>query len=101
MASENIVEEVFDFFKTKTKAPQKWRRYFRITFERICTIAPTTDQEMDVVRDPKDNHVIAAALASNSRFIVTGDKDLQVLSRYQKIKILSPAEFLKLMASVR
>jgi len=51
----------------------------------------------DVVRDPKDNHVIAAATSSQSNYIVTGDEDLVVLSPYEGIEIMKPADFLKLL----
>ena len=41
-----------------------------------------------VCRDPNDDHVIATAVAVNAEVIVTGDKDLLALSRYQSIRIL-------------
>jgi hypothetical protein len=47
-----------------------------------------------VCRDPNDDHVIATALAVSANIIVTGDKDLLALSRYQSIRILSARAFL-------
>jgi putative PIN family toxin of toxin-antitoxin system len=95
IASETIAEEIYDYLKNETKAPHRWRRFFRNTFERICTVIPSGKMP-DVVRDPKDNHVVAAAVESKSKFIITGDKDLLELENHSGIRILSPAEFLDL-----
>jgi putative PIN family toxin of toxin-antitoxin system len=47
-----------------------------------------------VCRDPDDDHVIATALALNAEVIVTGDKDLLALGRYESIRIISARAFL-------
>ena len=47
-----------------------------------------------VCRYPNDDHVIATAVAVNAEVIVTGDKDLLALSRYQSIRILTARTFL-------
>jgi putative PIN family toxin of toxin-antitoxin system len=43
-----------------------------------------------VERDPNDDMVVACALAANADLIVTRDKDLLVLDRYQGIRIVTP-----------
>ena len=45
-----------------------------------------------VPTDADDDHVIAAAVAANADLIVSGDKDLLVLGRFDSIPILSPKE---------
>ncbi len=47
------------------------------------------------VRDPDDDAVIAAALAAQANFIVTGDNDLLVLHPYKAIQILNPTDALQ------
>ena len=42
-----------------------------------------------VCRDPDDDDVMAAALAANAEYIVTGDRDLLVLAQHERIRILS------------
>ena len=44
--------------------------------------------------DPKDHHVIAAAVAAEADFIVTGDRHLLELGSYEGLRIMTPAEFL-------
>jgi putative PIN family toxin of toxin-antitoxin system len=46
-------------------------------------------------RDPDDDLVLATATAGTCRCIVTGDKDLLVLSQYAGVDILTPGEFAK------
>jgi uncharacterized protein len=52
-----------------------------------------------VSRDPDDDVVVATVAAGGCRCIVTGDKDLLVLKRYEEIEILPPAEFWKYEAA--
>ena len=49
-------------------------------------------------RDPNDHHVIATAIAAAAPVIVTGDKDLLDLGQYGATRILSPRQFLGLLA---
>ncbi len=50
------------------------------------------------LRDPRDAHVLAAALASRCDAIVTGDRDLLVLGEVEGVRILRPGDARKLMA---
>lgn len=55
--------------------------------------------QVPVLRDPKDAHVLAAAIASDCDILVTGDKDILVLPQVGKLRILKPAAALRLLAS--
>lgn len=50
-----------------------------------------------VCRDPDDDHVLACALAAQADFIISGDADLLNLREYQNIRIVAPAEALRLI----
>ena len=44
-----------------------------------------------VTRDPDDDHVLAAALDGRAAYVITRDRDLLDLERYEGIEILQPA----------
>lgn len=48
-----------------------------------------------VVRDPDDDHVIAAALAAHAEIIASRDNDLLDLHAYERITIVTAAEALR------
>ena len=48
-----------------------------------------------IKEDPGDDKFIWCALAGNAKFIISGDRHLLALKFYRKIKILSPADFIK------
>lgn len=54
----------------------------------------TATKKVTVCRDPKDDKFLEAALAAQTDCIVSGDADLLVLTPFQDIPILRPAEFL-------
>lgn len=59
------------------------------------TVTPRA--ELDVIKeDPSDNRILECAVAAGSDYIVSGDKDLLRLGRYDSIRILSVADFLDL-----
>jgi predicted nucleic acid-binding protein len=52
--------------------------------------------QLEVVKDdPDDDRILECAVTAGSDFIVTGDKDLLRLGRYDSIKILTVADFLE------
>lgn len=49
--------------------------------------------EVHLSRDPDDDKFIACASDAKALYIVSGDKDLLVLKRYQDIEIITAKEF--------
>ncbi len=45
-------------------------------------------------RDPKDNMILELALSGKAGFILTGDRDLLALGRFQGIPIWTPSHYL-------
>ena len=48
-----------------------------------------------VCRDPDDDKFLACALTAEARYIVSGDRDLLVLSPYRGVTVLSPHAFIE------
>ncbi len=46
--------------------------------------------------DPDDNRILECALDAGAAVIVTGDQDLLRLNPYREVRIVPPAEFLRL-----
>jgi putative PIN family toxin of toxin-antitoxin system len=61
----------------------------------------TTDLELDVVvQDPDDNKILAAAVEGKAEYVVTGDTDLLTMKVYEGIRIIPPAQFLKILETL-
>jgi len=58
-------------------------------------VAPTECIEL-LTADPTDNKVLECACECNADYIVTGDRHLLDLKEFRGIKIVRPAEFLRL-----
>jgi uncharacterized protein len=85
-------------------------RQFRITLielteliARIATVTPIVPSASIPVslRDPEDEHILAAALVGKADYLVTGDDDLLVHQgdpRLGTLKIVTVAQFLALLS---
>jgi len=70
------------------------RMYFRYLAEFMQPISVTT--KVSVCRDPKDDKLLELAIDGRADSIITGDKDLLVLSPFEGIPIITPLEYLAL-----
>lgn len=52
---------------------------------------------LGIAPDPKDDPVIATALSSNSRYLVTGDGKLRSVGHYEGARFRTPREFRDLL----
>jgi uncharacterized protein len=65
---------------------------FDLLLARMQVVVPVKIKQQ-ICRDSDDDNVIATAIAGDCDCIITGDKDLLVLKRFQSINIFSPNEF--------
>jgi len=93
--TKEIVEE---YEGTVNYLKDKYRgRFLTIPLKDIISslnIIKTTTK-VNICRDKDDNKFLNCAIDSNSLYIVSGDKDLLVLGEYEKIKIITVANFLE------
>jgi len=78
----------------------KWNKnQILLTIRTIAKSAKlvTPSQKVSVVKEDKsDNKIIEAAIESKANYIISGDRHLLKIKKYQQIKIVSPAEFLNI-----
>ena len=54
-----------------------------------------------VTRDPKDDAVVACAKEGETNYLVSGDQDLLVLGEYEGIRVITPRQFVEILASLK
>ena len=101
--SAQLLEEI----KMVTERP-KLKKYFpEQKVEELLTFLVTVGQihqpsnKNQLSRDPKDNFLLDLAETAKADFLVTGDKDLLVLSPFKKTQITTPADFEAEMTKAR
>jgi uncharacterized protein len=65
-----------------------------VVAKRLMTLVVIDAVLIPELRDPKDQMVIATAIAGDAQIIISGDRDLLVLHPFSNIAIFSPQEFL-------
>ncbi len=83
-----ILREKFEFPKTEIVEAEK------LLLSRMISVNPLPLKE-PACRDSDDDWVLSTAVSGECHCIITGDKDLLTLKRYQGIDILSPRDFWK------
>ena len=61
---------------------------------QLVELCPATSMDVPQLRDQDDVIIIAAALAANAEFIVTGDQDLLTLNEFEGVLIITSTDFL-------
>lgn len=61
--------------------------------QEFCIVGDFEKLDERVCRDISDDNILALAKSSQPRYIITGDKDLLVLEKYNSIPIITPREF--------
>jgi putative PIN family toxin of toxin-antitoxin system len=107
--SKEILKEMVDV----TARPRVRRFLSPVRVQNFVSLAlswakffePVTDPDMPHCRDPKDDIVIATAIAAHAQFIVTCDGDLHDQPLADRLRdeygvwVMWPAEFLKAVQS--
>ena len=61
-------------------------------------LVPGTTAVSAPIQDPDDLMVLATAIESQAAYLVTGDKALLHLKRFQSVHIITPSAFLRIIA---
>lgn len=94
-SSQALIEELAEVL-TRDTATRRLQRIGKSAqqlisdyIEAIELVEPT--ETVSVVRDPKDDKVLACALTARADLIVSGDRDLLTLGTFRGIRIVSPS----------
>ena len=104
ISDKNVVllfsQELVDEFLTVAERP-KFRKYFSLadledllTKVRIVAKIISVTSVVEICRDAKDNFLLALTKDSKATHLVTGDKDILILKRVGKTKIVTITEYL-------
>ena len=93
IVSDYIIEELARKLRDKFKFPQNEIRQLQRFLGKVATAVAPLDLPTDVCRDPTDIPVLGTALAGGASVLVTVDKDLLTLDKFQGIVIIKPGEF--------
>ena len=74
---------------------------FLASLEGICQLVSVQHAENIVPNDPPDNLVLACAVEGKADYLVSGNLHLLDLEQHRGIKIVTPAQFLEILATPR
>lgn len=90
----------------KAEIISKLKKKFSLPISAIKTIEEVLDTKTEkyipkkklfVCKDIQDNFLLELALEAQADYLISGDKLVLKLKQYEKTKILSPRDFLKLL----
>jgi putative PIN family toxin of toxin-antitoxin system len=96
VASREIVDEYLRVFTyPKFKLSEEEINY--LLYQEILSFFDIIDVQPGpqiLEKDPHDDKFLRCALAANAAYIISGDQHSLAVKSYQKIKILSPSDFI-------
>jgi putative PIN family toxin of toxin-antitoxin system len=87
---------------------EKLQRARWMTEQEVVSLLQSLAQEsmlapgrvrIKVSRDPEDDKFLGAAIEARASYVVTGDKDLLAVKRHHRVRIITPAAFLKVLGT--
>jgi len=92
--SDQIDLEILDVLKNKYKMTDSLLDEVFFEIGKLASRVKTKNELEVIETDPRDNHVLEAALVAGVDFLITGDKHLLELKKFKGIEIVKPTEFL-------
>lgn len=93
-----LIAEITEKLATKRffreRVPQEKVDRFVQQLKSLAELPPPLEEIVSYGRDPKDDYLIAYGVVNDADYIVTGDADLLILQQVDKLKIVTPGDFL-------
>ena len=103
VVSSAIVAEitrVLAYPRIQSRVSEEDATRFVTLLRAAATFVEPVEAVVAVERDPDDDKFVALALASDAKYIVSGDSHLLDLGEYQGIEIIGPAQLVDMMRSL-
>jgi len=92
--SRPILDELLDVLGRKFARDAEELAHVAVFLSELAVmVAPK--RRLHVVKDEPDNRILECAIAGHAKAIVTGDKALLTLKRYEDVRILALREYLE------
>lgn len=91
--SDGLLDEILSNLSNKIKLPPDIIFSIENLLREHSHFSIPAPLPVDSCRDFDDIKILGLAVASNADYIVTGDKDLLVLEKFQSIPIVNPRTF--------
>ena len=94
------IHRVFHYPKVSARHrwPEEDLRLFIEDLARLAILTPGEHTLRVIAEDPSDNRYLECAVEGNADYVVTGDQHLLRLGTYLRVRILTPREFLGVLA---
>jgi len=90
---EDLLDEILRNLQEKINLPGGIVEDIGKLLREHASIVSSIPLAADICRDPDDVKILGLAVAAHADCIVTGDKDLLILEKFQGIPILTPRSF--------
>jgi len=91
--SIELLDEILRNLRQKIKLPGGTVNDINNLLREHASIVSPIPLAADLCRDPDDVKILGLAIAAHADCIVTGDKDLLVLKKFQGVPIMTPRLF--------
>ena len=97
-ATPSIMEEYLKVIATLVDKETELSRHWNSLLPEICHLIADSEKPLahPLCRDPDDDKFLLCALHARADCLITGDRDLKILSGDFPFKILTPKEFLQI-----
>ena len=90
---EDLLDEILRNLQQKINLPEVIVKDIGKLLREHASIVSPIPLAADLCRDPDDVKILGLAIAAHADRIITGDKDLLILKKFQGIPILTPRSF--------
>jgi len=95
--SIEVLEELRGVLKNKFGFPENLIERILLLLHREASMASSQEQVEIHIKDKADIPIINSALTASIHVFVTGDKELQDITKIENLKIISPRKFWELL----